>query len=47
MAIFAGLLTIGIIVNAASSWNERVSTIGDYQSDGSAMTRILVWKLDP
>jgi probable O-glycosylation ligase (exosortase A-associated) len=42
--IFAGIATVLIIVGAAASWNERVSTIGDYQSDGSAMTRILVWK---
>jgi probable O-glycosylation ligase (exosortase A-associated) len=42
--IFAGLLTVAIIVNTASSWDARVASIGDYQSDGSAMTRILVWK---
>ena len=34
-----------IIVYASSStWNARVSTIGDYQSDTSAYVRILVWK---
>jgi probable O-glycosylation ligase (exosortase A-associated) len=42
--IIAGMVVIALIVGTASSWNERVSTIGDYQSDGSAMTRILVWK---
>jgi putative inorganic carbon (hco3(-)) transporter len=43
-SIFAGIVVVGIIVGSAASWNERISTIGEYKSDGSAMTRLLVWK---
>lgn len=35
-------LAIGYFASAA--WESRISTIGNYQQDGSAMTRILVWK---
>lgn len=42
--IFASIAVVVIIVSAASSWNARVETIGDYQTDGSAITRLLVWK---
>lgn len=28
----------------SDAWTQRISTIGTYQADGSAMTRILVWK---
>jgi O-antigen ligase len=37
-------VAIAILVLAAKSWEARVSTIQDYSSDGSAMTRILMWK---
>jgi putative inorganic carbon (HCO3(-)) transporter len=33
-----------VIYTSSSAWDSRVSTIGDYQSDTSAMVRILVWK---
>jgi putative inorganic carbon (HCO3(-)) transporter len=33
-----------VIYTSAGAWNSRVSTIGEYQSDSSAMVRILVWK---
>jgi len=37
--------TCMIIYTTSSGWNSRVSTInGDYQSEGSAYVRILVWK---
>ena len=42
--LFAGVVAIAILVLAAKSWEARVSTIQDYSSDGSAMTRILMWK---
>jgi putative inorganic carbon (HCO3(-)) transporter len=42
--LFAGVIAIVIIGNAARSWNERVSSIREYQTDGSAMTRLLVWQ---
>jgi putative inorganic carbon (HCO3(-)) transporter len=33
-----------IIYTSSGAWNSRVSTIGNYQGDTSAMVRILVWK---
>jgi putative inorganic carbon (hco3(-)) transporter len=33
-----------IIYCSSNAWNERISTIGTYQSDSSAYVRILVWK---
>jgi putative inorganic carbon (HCO3(-)) transporter len=33
-----------VIYTSSGAWNSRVSTISDYQSDSSAMVRILVWK---
>ncbi len=42
--ILLGVMTVAVIVLAAKSWNARVSTIRDYSADGSAMTRILMWK---
>jgi putative inorganic carbon (hco3(-)) transporter len=46
--IFVGI--VGIVVAAtiayfaSSAWSNRISTIQTYQSDSSAMTRILVWQ---
>jgi probable O-glycosylation ligase (exosortase A-associated) len=40
----AGAVAVVLIGNMASSWNERVVSIGDYNTDGSSLTRILVWK---
>jgi putative inorganic carbon (HCO3(-)) transporter len=40
LAVVAGL----VIHTASGAWNLRVSTIGDYQEDSSALVRILVWK---
>jgi putative inorganic carbon (hco3(-)) transporter len=42
--IVAGVAAVVIIVAAAGTWSDRVSSIGNYQADGSAMTRILVWQ---
>jgi probable O-glycosylation ligase (exosortase A-associated) len=42
--LLAGALAIAIIVNMAASWNQRASSITDYSTDGSALTRILVWQ---
>jgi probable O-glycosylation ligase (exosortase A-associated) len=33
-----------VIYTSSSAWNSRVSTIGDYRSDSSALVRLLVWK---
>jgi putative inorganic carbon (HCO3(-)) transporter len=42
--LVVGALSVVIIVKMASSWDERVSTITDYATEGSALTRILVWQ---
>ncbi len=42
--IFASVIVVAIVVGTASSWNARVSTISDYSSESSAMTRIMMWK---
>jgi O-antigen ligase len=33
-----------IVYATSSTWNERVSTISDFQKENSALTRVLVWK---
>jgi putative inorganic carbon (HCO3(-)) transporter len=33
-----------IVYTSSGAWNSRVSTIGEYQTDNSAMVRLLVWK---
>jgi probable O-glycosylation ligase (exosortase A-associated) len=43
-AIMASVLVVAIIAGTASSWNARVSTIDEYATEGSALTRILVWQ---
>jgi len=43
-SIVAGAIVIALIVGTAASSNARVSTIGDYSNEGSAMTRIMVWE---
>jgi putative inorganic carbon (HCO3(-)) transporter len=42
--LVAGTLSLGLIVFSAANWDARVSTIGDYATEGSALTRILVWQ---
>jgi probable O-glycosylation ligase (exosortase A-associated) len=41
-ALLALAITYGVAAN--SSWAQRMMTVGDYSQDGSAMTRILVWR---
>ena len=41
---FVGILAIGIIGFTASSWNARVSTIDQYSTESSALTRLLIWQ---
>jgi len=43
-AMLGGLVAVAVIVLAAKSWDARVSTIQDYSSEGSAMTRLLMWQ---
>src|SRR5580658_10510192 len=42
--LVVGAISVVIVVKMASSWDERVSTITDYATEGSALTRILVWQ---
>jgi putative inorganic carbon (HCO3(-)) transporter len=42
--ILLGCMVVAIGFLAAQSWNARVSSIGNYADDGSAMTRIMMWK---
>ena len=42
--MLACVVAAAIVVLAAKSWDARVSTIGDYSSDSSAMTRIMMWQ---
>ena len=44
VAVIGTVAVAGIMYTTTSAWNARISTIGNYQQDGSAMTRILVWK---
>ena len=43
-----GLIGLGIAAavfyTTSSSWNARISTIGEFQTENSALTRLLVWK---
>ncbi len=41
---FAGMLLIGGVLVAPTGYNERISTIKNYQEDSSAMSRISLWK---
>nr|WP_294550686.1 putative O-glycosylation ligase, exosortase A system-associated [uncultured Rhodopila sp.] len=41
----AGILMAGLVaVTTSNSWTERISTIGEFQTESSAYVRILVWK---
>ena len=42
--LIGGLGAILIIGFTAQSWIERISTIGQYQKDSSALVRVLVWQ---
>jgi len=42
--LVAVLIAVLLIYTTSSAWNARVSTIGDYQQENSAFTRILVWR---
>jgi putative inorganic carbon (HCO3(-)) transporter len=46
--IFGGLIlaffAVSLIAFMPESWEQRMSTIGSYESDGSAMGRILTWR---
>ena len=42
--IILAIATCAMIYTSSGAWNARVSTIGGYQSDSSALVRIEVWK---
>jgi putative inorganic carbon (HCO3(-)) transporter len=43
-AMLLSLVVAGLVAVTASTWNARVSTIGEYNTETSALTRIMVWK---
>lgn len=44
-AVIIGILGAGLIAAMPSTWEDRMSTIGTYEEDGSAMQRIDVWRM--
>jgi len=42
--VCTAVVVIGFLAVTADSWNERIDTTADYESEGSALGRILVWK---
>ena len=42
--LLAGIMAVGVIVLAAKSWDARVSTIDQYSTESSALTRLLMWQ---
>ncbi|MFI4981814.1 MAG: putative O-glycosylation ligase, exosortase A system-associated, partial [Nevskiales bacterium] len=43
-AVCAAALAIGALAMTAESWNERIDTTANYESENSALGRILVWQ---
>lgn len=43
--IFGGLAALAVTAIMSSSWEQRMSTIADYEQDHSAMGRIEAWKM--
>ena len=43
-AFVGAAVALGVMAFTSTAWNERISTITDYQSEDSAMGRILVWQ---
>jgi putative inorganic carbon (HCO3(-)) transporter len=42
--IVTAVVAVLVVYTTSSAWNTRVSTIGDYAQENSALTRILVWR---
>jgi putative inorganic carbon (hco3(-)) transporter len=42
--VCAGVLALGVLARTADTWSERIETTTDYQSESSALGRILVWE---
>ena len=43
-AVCAGVLALGVLARTADTWGDRIETTEDYDTDGSALGRILVWE---
>ena len=43
-ALVGAAVALGVMAFTSTAWNERISTISDYQSEDSALGRILVWQ---
>jgi probable O-glycosylation ligase (exosortase A-associated) len=42
--ILIAIVSCLIVYSTSNTWNERVSTIGDFEHENSALTRLLVWQ---
>ena len=42
--VCAAMLAVGALAMTAASWGERIETSEDYETEGSALGRILVWE---
>ena len=42
--ILVGIVACLLVYSTSSTWNDRVSTIGNFEHENSALTRILVWR---
>lgn len=42
--LLAGIAAVAFIALSAQSWNARISTIDEYATESSALTRLLIWQ---
>jgi len=42
--VCAGVVALGVLARTADTWGDRIQTTEDYNSDSSALGRILVWE---
>jgi len=43
-SVCAGIIVLGVMARTSDTWNERIDTTADYQTESSALGRILVWQ---
>ncbi len=43
-AVCAAVLALGVLARTAETWSDRIETTEDYDTEGSALGRILVWE---
>jgi putative inorganic carbon (HCO3(-)) transporter len=44
LGLLLGVFALALVYVMSSRWTERISTIGDYAEESSALVRILVWR---